>query len=87
MLLLISHDTDGEAANARVSTEDRLAVLRLIFIEAAGINDARDDLFHVIGLRRVGLINAEYLLSRKRRWLSCNAIKWGGGPVSHHFDE
>src|SRR5437879_8262062 len=48
VFFLIGHDADSPSSDARISAQQRFAILRAIFFEFAGVYDARDDLFHVV---------------------------------------
>ena len=49
---LVGDDSHGESANARIAADQRLAIFRLVFVEAAAIEHARQNLFHVVRPRR-----------------------------------
>ena len=70
MLFLIGHDSDGPASDARIAAQNRLSILGAIFIELAGVHDARNDLPHVILLRGVAGKNAVNPFARilRRTW-------------------
>ena len=48
MQFLIGDDADGEAADSAVSADQCLAVLRLVLVKAAAIENARQHFLHVI---------------------------------------
>jgi len=48
---LISDDSHGEAADAPVSADESLAILRFVFVKAAAIEHARQYFLHVVGPR------------------------------------
>src|SRR5207248_6256461 len=75
VLLLVGNDADGEAADARVSAEDRLAVRRLVFVELRAVDDARDDLLGVVLARRVAIEDAVDLFGGIRRSLGLAAVE------------
>src|SRR6202044_3302464 len=55
---LIGDDADGKTADASVAADDRLAILGFVFIEAAAIEHARENFFHVIGAGGRGIVDA-----------------------------
>src|ERR1051326_3046168 len=63
MLLLVGDNADGVPADARVTAEQRLAVLGLVFVESAAVDDAREHVAHVVGLRRIGFEDSVQLFS------------------------
>ena len=50
---LVGHHAHGKAANTRIPTDHGLAIFRFVFVEAAAIHDAGDDLLHIVGPRRI----------------------------------
>jgi hypothetical protein len=54
----------GIAPDMREAADERRAVERLELVELAAVDDARDDLAHVVGLARVGGHDAVELLRR-----------------------
>src|SRR5262249_8305730 len=87
MHLLVGHDPDGKTANSRVSAKNCLAIFSLVFFEATIIDNASDDLFHVVRTRRVGINYAQQLLFRKSRRLRFDAAEWRTRTLAHLSDE
>src|SRR3954462_15154284 len=87
MRFLVGHNADRESTNARIAADHRLSVFRLVFIEAAAVYDARNDLFHAKGLRGIGLENAVKLCRRKHRRLRLLAIEDRTAAVSKFLNE
>ena len=85
--LLIGHDSHSKAADARVPAEQRLAVVGLVFVEAATIYDPRQNLFHVVRTGGVGFVNPINLLRRIERRFGFFAIEGRGAFVSQFFHQ
>ena len=64
---LIGNDADSESANARVPADNRLAVFGFVFVEAAFVDNPRQDFFHVIGTSRRGIVDAVDFFGRHGR--------------------
>src|SRR5215475_3523546 len=86
MQLLVGNDSYSEAADASISAYQGLPVLRLIFIEFAGVRDAGDDFFNVVGASRRGIVNSVDLLGGKRGRNRLLSVPGRLPPVSPLFD-
>ena len=87
MRLLVGHNPHREAADARVTAEQRFAVIRFVFVEAAAVHQARQNLFHVVRACGIGFVDPINLLSRIERRLGFLAIKGRGAPISQLFHQ
>ena len=67
--LLVGHDAHGVAADARIAAQQRLAILGLVLVEAAAVDNPRNDLAHVVLPRGIALINPVQLFRRVERRL------------------
>ena len=65
--LLVGHDADGIAADARVAAQQRLAILGLVLVEVAAVDNARDDLAHVVLRGRIAVEDSVKLLRGVQR--------------------
>src|SRR4051812_9936379 len=83
VLLLVSNDPNGPAADTGVSAEQSFAVFRFVFIEAAAIHDASQQFAHVVWLCGVGLKNSVQLFCRISRRLRLAAVKATLRRMSH----
>ena len=64
---VVGDDADRIAQQAREAGDQRRAVAGLELVELAAVDDARDDLAHVVGLADVGVDDAVEVLDRVAR--------------------
>ena len=81
--LLVGHDADGKAADAREAANHRLAVLGTVFVEVAVVDDARDDLLHVVLFRAVSVEDAVNLAGIIARRMGFLAIEDAELTIAH----
>src|SRR5262245_10847625 len=72
-MMLVGDDADRMPAEPRISADERLAILSLVLLKAAGIDQAVEQFSHFVLLLRIGWIDAENIASRSR---------WIGGLVA-----
>ena len=78
--LLVGDNAHGVAADPRVSAQHRAAKLVLVLVELAAIDDARNDLAHVVnvaGARR-GIQQPVHVFGRKLRRIALRDRIRGG---------
>ncbi len=72
---LLARMPTGKAVDAGEAANQRLPVERLELVELGAVNDAGDDVAHVVGRARVGRDDAVELFRRKQRLARAGAIK------------
>src|SRR5579864_6383979 len=83
MLFLIRNYADSPSADARVAAKQRLAVFSSVFLEFAGVHDARNDFAHVVLLDRVAGKNSVDFVTGEERVSWFYMAEWRGIGCAH----
>jgi len=85
--LLVGDDSHRIPVYAGVAANQSLAVFGFVLVKLRAVDDARDDLFHVVLLGGIAVVDAVNLLGRIEWCLEFFvAVKWGRGAISHLVD-
>src|SRR6202041_426537 len=80
-------DAHGKSSDASVATDESLAVFRLVFVEAAAVQHARQNLLHVVGARGGRIVDAVNLFGGQHRLHRFLAVPAGLAAVSPLFND
>src|SRR5258708_23616638 len=87
MLFLIGYYTDRPAADARVAAQHRLAVTLAVFLELAGVHDARDDFTHVVLFRGIAGKDSINVVRGIQRLARSDVAEGGGARSTNLVDQ
>ena len=85
--LLVGDNPNGESADAAVTAEQRLSIFGFVFIEAAAVENARQNFLGVIRARRRRIVNTVDFLGGQRGLNRFLAVPRRLPPVSPFFDQ
>ena len=75
---IVGDDADRHAVQMRKAGDQRRAVVLLELVELGAVDDARDDLAHIIGLARVArddAVDLRRIVKRRRRFLQVERLR------------